>query len=152
MPAGACRSSGIGVGPRVGSRTARGRLDDFETRRLNHDASFSITRDEIVKRNPVDTWQVLTNIAGVTIAVRDLNVVATSRRAVVQNFGNAPCFLKVIVDGVLMNPSGSFDLSRLPQPDEIHGIEVFSGPARVPPQYAGSGDGKWCGLIFVWTR
>lgn len=136
----------------VGGRTGRSRLDDFETRRLNHSASASLTRDDIVKRNPVDTWQVLTNIPGVVVAVRDFNVVATSQRAFVKDFGNEPCFLRVMVDGVLMNNTGSFDLGKLPKPEEIHGIEVFVGPARIPLQYGGIGSDKWCGLIAVWTR
>jgi hypothetical protein len=40
----------------------------------------------------------------------------------------------------------------LPKPEEIHGIEVFAGPASIPLQYSGIGKDKWCGLIAIWTR
>jgi hypothetical protein len=97
----------------------------------------------------------LTGLASVTVAVRDGKVVATSRRAMISRFDNEPCFLLVMVDGLMMNKVGTeagFDLRQLPAPDEIHGIEVFAGPAAIPPQYGGAGTGKWCGLIAIWTR
>jgi hypothetical protein len=55
-------------------------------------------------------------------------------------------------------PDSMPDLSNLPRPVEVHGIEVFAGPATVPPQYssvnAGSGDNgsNSCGLIAIWTK
>ena len=139
----------------VGGRNGRGRFDDFETRRLNHQATLSISREEIVKRNPTEIWQMLTNMSGVTIADKLDKVVAVSRRALQNRFSNEPCFLLVMVDGVMQNKVGDelgVDLRSLPRPDEIHGIEVFNGPAAIPVQYGGIGTNKWCGLIAVWTR
>jgi hypothetical protein len=140
----------------VGARVTRGRLEEFESRRLLRQATVSITREEIEKRNPVDTWQMLTGIASVDVTVRDSRVIATSRRARVSEFrSNTPCYLLVMVDGVSLSKTGDeggFNLQDLPQPDEIHGIEVFAGPSSIPPQYGGTGAGKWCGLIAIWTR
>jgi outer membrane receptor for ferrienterochelin and colicin len=139
----------------VGARIVSGRLDEFEARRRNHQATVSITREEIEKRNPVESWQMLRGIAGVTVATRDYKVVATSRRAMISRFDNAPCFLLVMVDGVPLSKVGTesgFNLQELPPPDQIHGIEVFVGPASIPLQYGGTGNGKWCGLIAIWTR
>jgi outer membrane cobalamin receptor len=134
----------------------RGRLEDFESRRLLRQATVSITREEIERRNPVDTWQMLTGVASVDVTVRDSRVIATSRRARVSEFNsNVPCYLLVMVDGVSVSKTGDeggFNLQDLPQPDEIHGIEVFAGPSSIPPQYGGTGAGKWCGLIAIWTR
>ena len=117
----------------VGAKNVAGRLDEFENRRRLHQATVSITREEIEKRNPVESWQMLRGIAGVTVANRDYKVVATSRRAMISRFDNEPCFLLVMVDGVMMNKVGTesgFNLQQLPPPDEIHGIEVFAGPAH----------------------
>jgi protocatechuate 3,4-dioxygenase beta subunit len=140
----------------VGAREDRGRLADFEARRLLHQATVSITREEIQKRNPVDTWQMLTGLASIDVTVRDSRVVATSRRAVVSEFNTSqPCFVLFMVDGVALRQTddqGGVNLQDLPQPDEIHGIEVFAGPSTIPPQYGGTGAGKWCGLIALWTR
>jgi hypothetical protein len=37
-------------------------------------------------------------------------------------------------------------------PTDIHGIEIYSGPADVPPEYAGANSDSFCGLIIIWTR
>ena len=66
-----------------------------------------------------------------------------------------PCYYLVMVDGVPQQPTPPqeyFDLRQLPHPDQIHGVEIFAGPASIPLQYGGTGSGKWCGLIAVWTR
>jgi len=149
-------------------RRRNDRLDEFETRRLNAMATRSITRAEIVKRNPVSTWQMLTNVPSVKIAEQGGVVIARTTRADVTSFKyDLPCYMKVMVDGVLLAedsfsvppsgersgiPQSAANLAHLPPPDAIHGIEVFAGPASIPLQYGGSGSNKWCGLIAVWTR
>ncbi len=141
----------------VGVRQALARHDAFEARRQAGSATVSITREEIRKRNPVQVWEMLTNVPGVTVSDRDNQVVATSSRALIQNFQNGPCFLKVVVDGVMINRlqapgTAGFDLRQLPHPDSIHGVEVFNGPASIPLEYGGARDETWCGLIAIWTR
>jgi len=142
----------------MGDRRVLARHDEFETRRLNRAATVSITADEIQKRNPTQTWQMLTNTPSIDVADRfedgNFVVVATSRRSMMANFSNQPCFLKVMVDGVMLpaEASGRTNLSDLPPPSEIHGIEVFAGGASIPLQYSGAGAGKWCGLIAIWTK
>ncbi|MEO5815641.1 MAG: carboxypeptidase regulatory-like domain-containing protein [Gemmatimonadaceae bacterium] len=139
----------------VGAREERGRLADFEARRLLHQATVSITREEIQKRNSVDTWQMLTGLASIDVTVRDSRVVATSRRSMISEFNSTqPCFVLFMVDGVPLRKAddqGGVNLQDLPKPDEIHGIEVFAGPSTIPLQYSGTGAGKWCGLIAIWT-
>ena len=144
-------------------RRRNDRFDEFDTRRLNGSATRSITRAEIEKRNPVDAWQMLTNLPSVKIAQQGGVVIARSMR--VENarlLSDAPCYMKVMVDGVLMSETESVgngdsktaypNLANLPPPDQIRGIEVFAGPASIPVQYSGAGNNKWCGLIAVWTR
>jgi hypothetical protein len=138
------------------------RFDEFESRRLNGAATKSITRDEIVQRNPVDAWQMLTNTSSVKVAQLGGMVIARSMR--VENArlkSDKPCYMRAMVDGALLPEDLDVDgggknfatnLASLPAPDMIHGIEVFAGPASIPVQYGGSGANKWCGLIAVWTR
>ena len=138
------------------------RFDEFESRRLNGAATKSITRDEIVQRNPVDAWQMLTNTSSVKIAQLGGLVIARSMRVEnAQLKSDKPCYMRAMVDGVLLPEDRDVDgggknfatnLANLPAPDMIHGIEVFAGPASIPVQYGGSGANKWCGLIAVWTR
>jgi len=136
----------------IGDERKFGQLDEFETRRLNAMATRSFTRTDIEKRNPVSAWHLLTNVPSVKIAEQGGQVIARSMR--VENarlLSDLPCYMKVMVDGVLW-PESMPNLNQLPPPDQIHGIEVFAGPASIPPQYGGTGTGKWCGLIAVWTR
>ncbi len=141
----------------VGGRRVTTRLDEFDTRHRSGVATASITREDIVKRNPVDAWQMLTNVPSIRIIGRDNGVTAQSTRSghLLPDLTIEPCFLIVMVDGLILNGNPgqkAFDLRQLPKPDEIHGIEVFAGAASIPLQYGGVGDGKWCGMIAIWTR
>jgi hypothetical protein len=141
----------------VGDQALHGmrRNDEFDTRRLNHSATASFTRDDIHKRNPVDVWQMLTAVPSIRI-VDSAGVTVESTRSynVNPDMSLSKCYLTVMVDGMVMNaaPQQAFDLRLLPKPDEIHGVEVFAGPSSIPVQYNGAGTNKWCGLIAVWTR
>ncbi len=143
----------------MGSRRVSSRLDEFEMRRRMRTATATITRDDILKRNPVDTWQMLLNVPSVKVITTGNVMVAQSARG---NRPSAmeplrPCNMRLMVNGLLIpaevTAAGELtDLSYLPPPAEVHGIEVFAGAASIPPQYGGSGGDKWCGLIVVWTR
>jgi hypothetical protein len=65
--------------------------------------------------------------------------------------------MRVMIDEVLapeeqMASTTATNLAHLPPPSDIHGIEVFAGPASIPGKYSGLGSGKWCGLIMLWTK
>jgi hypothetical protein len=71
------------------------------------------------------------------------------------DMSQSKCYMQVMVDGMLMRPlpgDTGLDLRMLPKPNEIHGMEVFAGPASIPVQYGGTGSNKWCGLIAIWTK
>jgi hypothetical protein len=159
------------------------RFDEFETRRRNHEATASFDRDDIVKVNPVDTWQMLSRVPALKLIPNGANggMWAVSARGMKLDgvtLQAVPCFMSVMIDGVMMagdpppsaggsstppgklaktsappNPGGGvFDMTNLPPPDQIHGIEVFGGPASIPVKYSGSANNKMCGLIVIWTR
>ena len=130
------------------------RNDEFETRRINHLATVSITRDDIVKRNPTSLWQMLTGVPSILVVDSNAVTVRSTRSdAITPDLKRIPCYLSIMVDGVIRNPDGApFDLRMLPAPDEVHGVEVFAGASSIPLQYGGTGNGKWCGMIAIWTR
>ncbi|MFI5245466.1 MAG: carboxypeptidase regulatory-like domain-containing protein, partial [Gemmatimonadales bacterium] len=142
----------------VGGKRVTARLDEFETRYMNKLATASFNRDDILKVNPVETWQMLSRVPSVKFIPfgKTGGLFPVSARGMMVNMSGAmPCFMSVMVDGLLMQPDppdSAVDLRRLPAPDEIHGIEVFAGPANIPPQYNGAGGDKTCGLIAIWTR
>jgi formylmethanofuran dehydrogenase subunit C len=136
-------------------RRAGGRHDDFETRRLNKAGTFFVSRAEIEKRNPSDVWQMLQHAPGMKIRSGGPNengtYAVTGRSAQTSLLSDTPCYMRVMVDGVVW-PDEKPNLNLLPRPSEIHGMEVWAGPSSIPPQYGGTGSGKWCGMIAIWTR
>ena len=131
------------------------RNDEVEARRKLGLATVSITRDDIMKRNPVDTWQMLTGIPSLRVVdSASVTVQSTRSRDVMPNGVVKPCYILVVVDGIVKTGSSgnAYDLRDLPRPEEVHAIEVFAGPSSIPVQYGGTGTDKWCGMIAVWTR
>ena len=61
----------------------------------------------------------------------------------------ANCPLQVAVDGQLQE--WGFAVNSIPQ-KEIHGIEIYPGPATIPAEYASMRRDANCGLIMIWTR
>ncbi len=133
------------------------RNDEFEVRHARKLATVSFDEKDIEKRNPVDIYQMLRGVLSVQLVDSGKvgGVVAMSSRSKGMTAGLQlkPCYMRVMVDGNIVNPMGDpFDLRHLPSPKEIHGLEVFGGPASIPLQYAGTGSEKWCGMIAVWTK
>ena len=141
----------------VGDRRIPSRLDEFETRRVNRQATVSLTRADIERRNPPNLWQMLAGIPSIQVADIDTMVIARSTRSLSMRPDGTveSCFLLVMIDGTVMNPDAlhkAFDLRLLPPPNDVYGIEIFAGPSSIPLQYGGVGSGKWCGMIAIWTR
>ena len=75
--------------------------------------------------------------------------------------GNRPCFLQVVVDGMMFwspDPGGEVSLRSGPPPDlgsfiattELAGVEVYAGMAGVPVEFRR--DGIHCGTMVLWTK
>lgn len=129
----------------------------FERRAAAAVTSASILRDEIERRAPVSTWQLLTRVGALRITSFAGAVYAASNRGDKPSLIEAgkACPVQVFVDGVRLLPTSgeAVDLTTLPPPQDIHGIEVYAGAARIPAEFtAGMGSNTWCGVIAVWTR
>ena len=61
----------------------------------------------------------------------------------------APCVFQVIVDGVQVE--WGFNMDQLNR-DDIHGIEVYPGPATIPVEFASMRRDAMCGIIAIWTK
>lgn len=137
-----------------GDRVVRSVHSEFEARRLLHQTTLTVTADDIAKRNPVDTWQMLTAVPSVRVIQGAAGVTLQSSRG--DNFVRGklmPCYVQVLVDGILLNRgNGPANLSELPAPGEIHGIELFAGSAAIPPNLGVNGSDRKCGLLTVWTK
>lgn len=146
------------VGVRVvGDRTFSARLDDFERRRLAGTPSAVVTQEQIDRIGPIQISRMLRGLAGLRIGDSLGATVAISSRGAKasrpQN-GSAPliltqCVMRVSIDGIILPALSNIDHIV---PTDVYGIEVYYGPARMPPELAGLRTDNWCGLIAIWTR
>ena len=131
-------------------------LAGFQRRMAARPGSASyITRADIVARKPVATSDLLRRITSIKVIDSAGVLVSVSRRSdkavIVVGKGDdlAPCALRVAVDGHLRE--GGFAVNSI-APEEIHGIEVYPGPATIPAEFASMRPDASCGLIAIWTR
>lgn len=127
------------------TRVTRG----FEERRLTGNGKF-LTQEDVIRRHPLVTSDLFHTVAG-------LQVEQASEKRVLMNgmFGDR-CFPAVYIDGLYMSDLSADDIDGIVRPDEVAGIEVYTG-AFVPAQFtrglAGIGRvGEPCGSIVIWTR
>jgi hypothetical protein len=64
------------------------------------------------------------------------------------------CAPMVYLDGAPVtrgrNPKAAYEAVNLLLPFDVEGIEVYAGPATIPPEFGGSSGA--CGVIAIWTR
>lgn len=138
----------------VNSRRVTMRMLDFEVRRRQAQGQF-LTQEEIERRNLIQVADYMRSFRGVEVSrVTTEQFAGTqiySRReggGYTQDLQLNYCPLQVMLDGIVL--PRNFNLDLLPSPKQIAGIEVYSGPATVPPQFGGPD--RRCGLMAVWTR
>lgn len=118
------------------------RLAGFYMRRDKGVGRF-ITRADIDRRSPFRTTDLLRSIPGVRVRMVD------SFRSVLY-FRGASCAPLIFLDGAPA-AAGYFDPDLI-SPGSIEGIEVYSGPSTVPPQFIHSRRQGSCGVIVIWSR
>jgi len=105
-----------------------------------------MTRTQIAAVRAVRTSDVLRRVAG--ISVRPNRRGQTALRA------RGGCEPLVFIDGmqVSMYGGGSYSVDDLVRPDDLEGVEVYSG-ASIPIQFVRDGpQGTNCGAIMLWTK
>jgi len=139
-------------------------LEGFESRRArgNGSATF-ITREDIEKRMSIRTIDIVRRAVGTRVVDSSGVLLVASSRGSKPVFGAvgsskasakasddlAPCVMRVVVDGNMMEWGYSLDNI---EPREIHGVEVYPGPATIPVQFGGLRKDAACGLVMIWTR
>ncbi|WP_419947916.1 carboxypeptidase regulatory-like domain-containing protein [Candidatus Palauibacter sp.] len=104
------------------------------------------TLEDIDRRRPVRITHMLADAPGIRLrcpgsGFRDCWV-ESSRAASVGG-----CELRGYLDG---SPVPVEDLDSIVLPVEVAGIEVYQGPAQLPPEFAGY-DAR-CGAVVIWTK
>ena len=133
-----------------------GRMADFYSRRAAGNGAF-ITRADIDRRRPFRPSDMLRTISGVRVTgdnAMDRPVIEMGRTAVKARPDRsgavlgAACQITYYIDGGYVAP-GTFHLDDMPQ-GSIEAIEVFRGPAEIPPRFRHRETA--CGVISIWTR
>lgn len=115
------------------------RYADFE-RRMRTGRGQYVTREQIEAANYNRLSDALRVLRGVTVDCGGtLGCVARMTRAPMR------CFPDYVVDGQVNNYFGPQVAIR-----DIEGVEVYTGAADVPGEFAGRNAG--CGVIVIWTR
>lgn len=130
----------------VAARATEPVLSAFDQRRLYSVGGQFITWADIQVKRPRETLDLFRNVLGVqVIMVNGTPTIASTRGLGV---AGASCRPLVGFDGMVL--TAGFDLNDI-GPDEIYGIEIYSGSATIPAQYLASAAGSKCGLIMIWT-
>jgi hypothetical protein len=105
---------------------------------------YFLTRDEIEKRDAHEFADLARMAPSVTVGTRNGRKVIRFNR----NGAGRDCPPQYVVDGLRIE-NGSPDEFT---PQDVEAIELYSGPATIPPQFAPRFNSYTCGAVVIWTR
>jgi hypothetical protein len=120
-------------------------LADFYDRSSRGFGHF-VTRDQIEKRNPMNLSDMMRMIPGARLVPLRGGSQATLRFSRAQ--GARDCPPQYWVDGVKAWNLNIDDIV----PQDVEGIEIYSGASTVPPQFNTREGTTICGVVLIWTR
>jgi hypothetical protein len=120
-----------------------GRLASFYQRR-DRGMGHYFTREEIERRNPANTTDLLRTVPGIR-----LQPLGFGRQTL--RFRGARCAPLVWIDGSPLG-AGEFDIDNVPS-RSIEAMEIYTGIAALPSEFtAGPTTNTSCGTIVIWSR
>lgn len=138
--------SAIPLEPIVVTARSNTRLAEFHQRRLSNSFGHFITEEEIDRRSPAQTSELLRGLPGVQLSAVTTRGRTINRITLRSSFGR--CDPVVYVDGIRLLAQGA-PVDDVVAPGMVAGVEVYSSSAGAPPMYA---DTRGCGSILLWTR
>jgi hypothetical protein len=138
--------SAIPLEPIVVTARSSTRLAEFHQRRLTNAFGRFLTEEEIDRRAPLQTSDLLRGIPGIALSPVRARGRTVTRITLPSAAGRCePAFW---VDGVRLAQTGD-PVDDILGPGTVAGIEVYSSTAGAPAQYA---DTRGCGTILFWTK
>jgi hypothetical protein len=127
--------------------TARRRqlLSDFYDR-MSRGFGHFITREQIEQRNPMNLSDMMRMVPGAQL----IPVRGTSQATLRFNRAQTgrDCPPQYYVDGVKVWSLNIDDVI----PEDVEGIEIYSGVSTIPPQFNTREGTTVCGVVVIWTR
>jgi hypothetical protein len=117
-------------------------LEAFESRRRQGIGHF-ITRFQIEQRQPHTLADMMRMIPGTIIVNGDNGRTGLRFSRMARN-----CPPQFFVDGI---QTSNFSLDEMP-PGDVEGVEIYAGPAGLPPEYNRLYGTSSCGSVIIWTR
>jgi hypothetical protein len=142
MTASAAALPGVVVEGEAESRSKR-LLAGFWERRARGFGHF-VTHDEIVRKEPRDFTDIVRSLPGVNIVEKGGRRTIRLQRGT----GLRDCPPQYWVDGMRAENASPDEFAAI----DIEAVEVYSGPATMPPQFAPKPTSYTCGTIVIWTR
>jgi TonB family protein len=124
---------------------SHGRLAGFYNRRAHGGGGRFFARDQIEKENLQQLTDLFRRIPGMQITQTRM-----ARNAVRARGASRACWPLVWLDGSPL-AAAEFDLDAI-TPGSLDAIEVYSGPATVPPEFMGTRGLGSCGVVVLWSR
>jgi hypothetical protein len=66
--------------------------------------------------------------------------------------GQRSCVAQYYMNGVPFSVAQDIGINTYVRPEDIAGIEIYSGTSRIPPQFTTSQQASRCGVIVIWTH
>jgi hypothetical protein len=126
-------------------------LRDFYRRRSRGTGTF-FTRQQIEVMQPRVLTDVLRRVPGLQITSTAGPFGASQSAHMGRSAGSRSCAVQYYVNGIPFPVATDVGINNFIQPDDVAAVEVYSGSARIPPQFNSSTANARCGVVAIWTR
>ena len=136
----------------VGTSWRSSRLAGFDERARVSAGGTYFRQETIEALNPRRVTDLMRRVTGIALWDSGGTVLAVTRRGYKPDRSGSVtnnCVMRVGVDGHIKEWGFPIDLI---EPQAIHGIEIYKGPATIPTEFNGLRTDTYCGLIMLWTR
>jgi len=129
-------------------------MQAFEDRRAHGNGHF-FTQTEIERMRPRVFTDVLRRIPGVQIGPSSggfggNEMVRMSRATGLAGLRSCPVLF--YINGMPFQITGDMSINQFVAPEDVVGIEVYSGTSQIPPEFQRSLMNSRCGVVVIWTR
>lgn len=125
-------------------------MKGFQARRARGDGTF-FNREEIVAMQPRQVTDVLRRVVGLRIeSYGNGGIVQLGRNN--GGMGMRVCPVVFYINGSPFPVAENSSINTYVSAEEVEGVEVYSGAARIPQQFNSGMYNTRCGVIAIWTR